>query len=206
MKKGFSILELVIVVVMLGIIAGFAVPSVSGITEERSVKTTANDLALYINKIRTCVNATGIPAKLTLSHTGTISSICCNECKTFDADGFCTECATGKDARSSFAPTIYDDNENKKFAGSNTGVSSSNVVFKYLHKTWGTTGITASGNYVIKGNASISYAPAKLMDYSTQGTAANYKLNRIVLTDDKTGEFSCTIDVSPLGLAEVACE
>lgn len=206
MKKGFSILELVIVVIMLGIIASFAIPSVSGLSEERNVKTTASDLALYIDKIRTCANATGIPVKLTLGKDGSVTSICCSECATLDSDGFCTKCVVGKDVRSKFAPTLFDDNANQKFAGNSTGVSDSNIIFKYLHKTWGATGMTASGSYTIASKASILFRPAKLMDYTTQGTAANYKLNRIVLTDDKAGEFSCTIDISSLGLAEVACE
>ncbi len=67
MKKGFTLLEVIIVLIILAIVAGFAVPSFTGLSTERLVKNTATDLAIFLNNSRMCAKGSGNEATVTLT-------------------------------------------------------------------------------------------------------------------------------------------
>jgi prepilin-type N-terminal cleavage/methylation domain-containing protein len=63
--KGFTLIETVVVLGILGIVAGLAVPSLMGLSDEREIKEQAFDIARYVEKIRLCaLTATNKSARL----------------------------------------------------------------------------------------------------------------------------------------------
>ncbi len=55
--KGFTILELLIAVAILAIVAGLAIPAMSGLGDEQKIKQAANNVADFINKTRMCAQS-----------------------------------------------------------------------------------------------------------------------------------------------------